>query len=247
MADDPRGLDPSDPRERDEVGRALTRLTDPALTRRQRGTALTRFGAALGGRARPTVRGLTDAVVDLAPHVPVRDLLTLREQHGGLSGKELDAALITTATRVTAGIGAAGGALSAVQATAPPALLLRPAQAVVETLAVVLVEVRLVAELHVAHSRAVPGTPAEQGAAYLRAWVARRGLETGLPGALTVAATAARTQLRGRLVRRFGRSLSTLAPFLAGAVAGAELNRRETRALGEAVATSLREVGAPPR
>ena len=40
-------------------------------------------------------------------------------------------------------------------------------------------------------------------------------------------------------MRRLGRNLSTLAPFLAGALAGAELNRRETKALGEALLRDL--------
>jgi hypothetical protein len=41
-------------------------------------------------------------------------------------------------------------------------------------------------------------------------------------------------------VRRLRRNLASLAPFLAGAVAGAELNRRETRHLGDALVTDLR-------
>ena len=108
-------------------------------------------------------------------------------------------------------------------------------------MAVVLVELRLVAELHVVHGVVPPGTPSQQAAAYLASWVARRGIELGPggPGLSAVVATAARQQLRGRLVRRFGRNLSTLAPFLAGAVAGAELNRRETRSLGDALRADL--------
>jgi hypothetical protein len=42
------------------------------------------------------------------------------------------------------------------------------------------------------------------------------------------------------VLRRFGRNVSSLAPFLAGAVAGAELNRRETRSLGDALTRDLR-------
>ena len=43
------------------------------------------------------------------------------------------------------------------------------------------------------------------------------------------------------MVRRLRRNLTSLAPFLAGAVAGAELNRRETRALGEALQRDLHD------
>jgi hypothetical protein len=52
--------------------------------------------------------------------------------------------------------------------------------------------------------------------------------------------TAAKRELRSHVLRRLGRSTTTLAPFLAGAVAGAEDNRRATRALGEALLAELR-------
>jgi hypothetical protein len=45
--------------------------------------------------------------------------------------------------------------------------------------------------------------------------------------------------VRRRLATRMGRNLSTLAPLFVGAVAGAEVNRRATRALGEAVVRDL--------
>jgi uncharacterized membrane protein len=106
----------------------------------------------------------------------------------------------------------------------------------------VAVELKLVAELHVVYGRAPQGPPAQVAAAYLGAWVAKRGLDLGqgVPSLGVVLGTAARTQLRNRIVRRFGRNLSTLAPLLAGAVAGAELNRRETRSLGAALVDDLR-------
>lgn len=234
---------------RRDLSEVIGRLASEDLTRSERGRQLARLAAGLAGGvrtagARAVVGGryLADTVDELAPHVPVRDLLTLREHHGGLSGKELAEALIANASRVTAGVGAAGGALSAAQVAAPPSLLAAPAQVAAETVAVVLVELKLVAELHVALGRPAQGTTSQQAAAYLQAWVRKKGLEPGLGIARlgTVVATAARQQLRTRLVRRFGRNLSTLAPFLAGAVAGAELNRRETRTLGEKLLADLR-------
>jgi hypothetical protein len=45
--------------------------------------------------------------------------------------------------------------------------------------------------------------------------------------------------VRRRLVRRTARSLTALAPLLAGAVAGAEVNRRGTRSLAAAVVGDL--------
>lgn len=229
-----------------ELGEILDALGAEGATAAERGRLLVRLAAALlqvarvaGGRAVVTGRALADAVADLAPHVPVRDLATLQAHHGGRTGDELAEALVVAAARVTAGVGAAGGALSAAQLSAPPSLVAAPLQVAAETVAVVLVELKLVAELHVAHGVVVPGTPAQQAAAYVASWVRQRGLDADGPAAV-VAATAARAQLRRRVVRRFGRNLSTLAPLLAGAVAGAELNRRETLALGEALHGDLR-------
>ncbi len=233
---------------RDEVGALVGQLSDERLDRRERGRVLTRLMRALtGGLRRAGVRAaasgayLTEIVTDLAPHVPVRDLLVLREHYDGLSGDELADALVQTAATVTAGIGAAGGALASAQAAAPPTLLAAPVQLVAETVAVVAVELKLVAELHVVYGRTPRGTPAEQAAAYLTAWASKRGIDirNGPPSLGAVLGTAARQQLRARLVRRLGRNVSTLAPFLAGALAGAELNRRETRSLGEALLRDL--------
>jgi hypothetical protein len=48
--------------------------------------------------------------------------------------------------------------------------------------------------------------------------------------------------VRRRVIRRTARSLTALAPFLAGAVAGAEINRRGTRTLAAGV---LRDLATP--
>ena len=232
-----------------EVAEILEQLDDEQLGRADRGRLLARLAAALasgarhaGARALLTGRALADTVAELAPQVPVRDLATLREHHDGLTGEALADVLVENAARTTAGIGAAGGALAAAQLSAPPSLALAPVQVAAETVAVVLVELKLVAELHVVHGQVPPGGPAQQAAAYLHSWIGKRGLDLSGPGLglSAVVATAARQQLRGRLVRRFGRNLSTLAPFLAGAVAGAELNRRETQSLGDALREDLR-------
>ena len=45
--------------------------------------------------------------------------------------------------------------------------------------------------------------------------------------------------VRRRLMRRTLRNTSSLAPFLLGAIAGAELNRRATASLGDAVVRDL--------
>jgi hypothetical protein len=232
--------------ERPELGDLIARLTADDVDRRERGRLLGALAKALAGGARMASfsgKKLADVVTeDVAPHLPVRDLLTLRDHHRGLSGDDLATALIRNASMVTAGIGGAAGALAAVELAAPPTLLAAPVQLAAETIAVVAVELKLVAELHVVFGRAPVGNRRQLAVAYLSSWAGKRGLDagTGGPSLSDVLSTAARQQVRQRVVRRLRRNLTSLAPFLAGAVAGAELNRRETRALGEAVHRDLR-------
>ncbi len=234
---------------REEVGELVGRLSERDLDASERGRLLARLTGLLAGgvraagaRAVVSGRWLADLLDSVAPHVPVRDLLTLRCHHGGLSGDELAAALIRSATLATAGIGAAGGALAAVQHAAPPTLLAAPVQLTAETLAVVAIELKLVAELHIVYGRAPIGPPGQVAGAYIGAWAAKGGVDhpSGIPAIGVVLGAAARQQLRRRLARRLGRNATTMAPFFVGAVAGAELNRRETRSLGEALVAELR-------
>jgi hypothetical protein len=233
---------------RDQVSDVVVLLSADDVDRRERGRLLLRLAGLLatgaraaGARAAFGGRWLADAVTELAPHLPVRDLLTLRDHHGGRSGDELAAALVTSAARTTAAIGGAGGALAAAELAVPPALLAAPAQLAAETLAVIAVELKLVAELHVVHGRTPVGSRAQVATAYLMSWATKRGIDVaaGPPSLATVLGTAARAQLRSRVLRRLGRNVTTLAPFLAGAVAGAEVNRRETRSLGDTLRTDL--------
>ncbi|MGI8534987.1 MAG: hypothetical protein ACR2K2_00545 [Mycobacteriales bacterium] len=234
---------------REEVGEVVGRLTEGDLDRAERGRLLVRLTALLAGGARAagaraalTGTWLTSVVADVALHIPVRDLATLSGHHDGHTGDALAEELVRTASLATAGVGAAGGALAAVQLAAPPTLLAAPVQLAAETVAVVAIELKLVAELHVVYGKAPLAPKGQVAAAYLSAWAAKRGIDpaAGLPGLGVVLGTAARQQLRRRVVRRLGRNLSTMAPFLAGAVAGAELNRRETRSLGESLIGELR-------
>ncbi len=232
---------------RRDVGAVVAQLAAEDADRSGRGRLLLTLGQLLAGSARSagaraalSGRWLADLVTDLGPHLPVRDLATLSEHTGGLSGDALAEELVRRASRVTAGIGAAAGALAAVEFAAPPSLLAAPVQLAAETLAVVAVELKLVAELHVTYGRAPVGTPAQVGAAYLGSWITKKGLDPLSGGGVTAALTsAAKAQLRRRLLRRLGRNLGSLAPFLAGAVAGAELNRRETRGLGSSLIAGL--------
>ena len=234
---------------REELGEVVARLSSHDVDHRERGRLLARLTAlvaagvrAAGGRATVSGKWLADLVMDLAPHVPVRDLLTLRQHHEGRSGDQLAEALITSAARATATVGAAGGALSAMDLAAPPLLLTAPVQLAAETLAVIAIELKLVAELHVAYGRTPSGTRSQVATAYVSSWAGKHGIDVGGgPASMAAVLTAAgRQQLRGRVLRRLGRNVTTLTPFLAGAVAGAELNRRETAKLGAALVKDLR-------
>jgi hypothetical protein len=225
---------------------ALARLTEPELERGERRQLLGRVASSgksafLAG-PRGIVRWMLDTLVDIAPHLPVRDLETLRRHHDGKTGDELAEALIRTASRVTLGIGAAGGGLAAVEWVAPPTLLTAPVLIAAETVAVVAVEVKLIAELHEAYGWPVRGTAAEKGTQLLSAWAQRRGVTLLHParGFSTALGVGMRKELRERLLKRMGRNLTTLGPLLTGAAVAGELNRRATKTLGKKVRDDLR-------
>lgn len=243
------GLNPGPDRPANrELPELVARLSrDEPMDNRARAGLLGRLAAALarsigpaGAGAFASGRWLVDVVLEVAPTVPVRSAATLRQHHPGLSEPELAAALVMTASKATAAVGAAGGALAAVEFVAPPMLLGAPVQLAAETLAVVAIELKLVAELHEVFGVAPPGSPTERAMAYVAAWAARRGVDPLAAGGLSgVLGGAARRQLRSRLLRRAGRNATTFIPFLAGAVAGAELNRRDTSNLGEKLVADL--------
>ncbi|BFU43020.1 hypothetical protein [Krasilnikovia sp. MM14-A1004] len=197
---------------------------------------------------RAVLRWMTDAVADIAPHIPVRDLATLRRHLPGLDDEALAERLIRNAARATAGVGATGGGLASIEWVATPTLLSAPVLLAAETVAVVAVELKLVGELHEVYGRPITGSPAQRAGGLMQAWSQQRGvnpLTTGA-GVGTVLGTAARKDLQTTLLRRFGRNLTTFGPMLTGAAVGAYLNRRATRALGEKVQRDLRR-GEPPR
>jgi hypothetical protein len=236
----------------DDLTGVLARIAEPderGRAERQRllrglGSTVAASARAAGTAALASGRWLADTLVEAAPSVPVRDERTLRAAYPGKRGDDLAGALISTASKATSGVGAAGGALASAEFAAPPLLLSAPVQLAAETLAVSVIELKLVAELHEVYGRSPAGTPAERARVYLTSWVRRRGFDPrGDPGVSSVISGAARRELRQRLLHRAGRNATTFAPLLAGAVAGAELNRRETRKLGEAIAHQLRESG----
>jgi hypothetical protein len=211
------------------------------------GKLVVQSARAAGAGAITSGRWFAEIATELATHVPVRDLETLRAQYDGLDGADLAGALIRNGSRVSAAVGAAAGALVGAEELAPPAWLAIPAEVVVETLVVAAVEMKLIAELHEIHGRPIRGTTTEKGLALVRAWAEGRGVRivdvAGGAALSDILGHGARRELtrliRRRMVRRLGRSLTALAPMLTGAVAAAEVNRRATVALGDAVVRDL--------
>jgi len=192
-------------------------------------------------------RWLAETVLEMIHHIPVRDLATLQEHHGGATGAVLAGELVRNAARATAAVGATTGALASLEDMSPPAWIVLPVELALETLAVAAIEMKLVAELHEVYGRPVPGHGSDRALRLAGAWAERRGVtaETFVTGGGLgqVMGRGARNEimrlLRRRLMRRTARNASSLAPFLIGAVAGAEINRRATAKVGDAVARDL--------
>ena len=198
-------------------------------------------GAVGGGR------WLADTAIEIVPHIPVRDLATLQEHHDGATGAVLAGELIRNAARATAAVGATTGAIAAAEDLSPPAWVVLPIELILETLAVAAIEMKLVAELHEVYGRAVPGRGADRALTLARAWAERRGvrpetLVTG-GGLGEILGRGTRNEVirlvRRRMVRRTLRNTTSLVPFLIGAVAGAEVNRRATASLGNAIVRDM--------
>ena len=239
---------PDDNSASDQVAAAVARLTDDDLPKSERRRAIGQIATALRRRGfkdvfRPkaAMAWLADVVVDVAPRIPLRDLTALRGHYPGLSDMEIATRLVRNAGRASAGVGAVGGGVAALEWAAPPALVTTPALLAAETVAVVAVELKLIGELHELHGRSVPGTQMQRALTLLQAWAGRRGVNLMVPGrgAAAVLSTAARHELRDRLLRRFGRNLTTLGPLLTGAAVAAYLNRRGTIKLAQEVREDL--------
>jgi hypothetical protein len=208
--------------------------------------SLRRLGAAIGTGARAgaavTGRGVSSSgkwlasqVLAMAPKLPVRDLDTLRAQYPDRSPDQLADALIEGASRASATIGVAVGTWAVL-----PWLPAIGVEVAAETLSVVGVEIKLVAELHEVYGLRAPGTAMDRMTAYVGAWASRRGVSLAPGGLVLVAGSPLARQLQRRLAARAGRSALSLGPLLTGAVAGGLLNRRETRKLGRTLQGDLR-------
>jgi hypothetical protein len=230
------------PQQAADAAADVTEATRPADRRKRitafvKGTAMSGVGAA--GRGTRAVVGrhgwLTDQVVAMAPRLRVRDQEALRQQFPGRSADEIAAALIDGAANAAAAAGGAAGMWAIL-----PVVTAFPVEVAAETLVVVGIEVKLVAELHEAFGLRAEGSAPERMRAYLAAWAHRRGVFM-IPGGVVFAPGSPLVRLlRRRLIARAGRSTASLGPLLTGAVAGAVLNRSAVRSLGRDIVRDLR-------
>jgi hypothetical protein len=179
---------------------------------------------------------LTAQVVAMGPRLRFRDQATLRAQFPGQSDDQIAQRLIDRAARAAAAVGGTTGAWAAL-----PTLPAFPAEVAAETLAVVGIEVKLVAELHEIYGMGAVGSGTERARAYIGSWASRRGIYQVDGGLLLIAGSPLARQLTRRLAGRVRRSTLALAPLFTGALAGAVLNRRETRRLGYEIRDDLRQ------
>jgi hypothetical protein len=227
------------------------RLAAPMARVTRRGAQVSALGARAGGAgaraagrgaraagrgARWGARRLVDEVLTRAPRLPVRDQATLRAQFPALSPEELAEALIEGAARMSASVGAAVGTWSVL-----PFLPGIPAELATETITVVGIEIKLVAELHEVYGLRAPGTIVDRMTAYTAAWANRRGVGLAPAGLVFAMGSPLRRRLQRRLAARAGQSVASLGPLLTGAAAGALINRHETRRLGGEVRDDLRQ------
>ncbi len=217
----------------------LSETRSPARTRRL--VAATARAARRGGQvtwrgAHSAGRWLADQVIDIAPRLPVRDQARLRRQFPDCSPEELADVLIRGASRAAASVGAAVGASMVL-----PVVPAVPVEIAAETLALVGIELKLIAELHEAYGMRAPGSAPERMMAYVAAWAHRRGVALAPGGIVLAVGSPLRRRLQRRLLARAGRSATSLGPLLTGAMAGALLNRHETRRLGQEIRDDLRQ------
>ncbi|WP_456238175.1 hypothetical protein [Micromonospora purpureochromogenes] len=246
------GTPESADRAAEELGATVAALTADDIEPARRRQLLTRLvglararGLADLFKPKAALRWMTDTVADVAPHIPVRDLATLRRHFPGLDDEALAERLIRNAARATAGVGAAGGGIAAVEWVATPTLLSAPVLLAAETVAVVAIELKLIGELHEVYHVPLPTGGSQRAIALMQSWANQRGINPMTPGVGVgaVLGTAARKELRDTMLKRFGRNLTTLGPFLTGAAVASYLNRRATRTLADEIRWDLRRKG----
>jgi hypothetical protein len=239
---------PVDPVISAAIAEALARAAEADMPKKVRRQAVHQLAVELhsGGfrdalNARGVMAWISDTLIEVAPRLPLRDLQTLRSHFPGLNDAQIANRIVRNAARTSAGIGAIGGGIAAVEWVVPPVLLTAPVVLAAETLAVVAVEVKMLAELQELYGQPLTGTTSHKALALVQAWADRRGVNLLNPSVAVTAVlgTAARRELRDRLARRFGRNLTSYGPLFSGAVIAAWLNRRATLKLAEEIRKDL--------
>jgi hypothetical protein len=184
---------------------------------------------------------LGDLLSAVAPRLPIRDGERLRRAFPGATEDEIADALVARAARLTSGIGAAVGGLSAAQWFAPPSLLALPLELGAETVLIAGVEVVLLGELHELYGRPATGDARSRAAAYLASWSAQSSVQgLGGTGLASLLGSAGVRALRRRVTRKLAVAVPSAAPFLIGAAIAGRSNRRATETLARRVLTELR-------
>lgn len=231
-----------------DVGAALVSLADrggadgsPAEAMRSALVVVGRSARTAGVAAVTGGRWLTETLAETAPKLPIRNRQTLLAQNPGLDVEHVAQSLISSSVKAAVAVGVAGGAIAAVQWTAPPTLLTAPAQLAAETLAIAMIEIKLIAELHELYGVPAQGGARERGLAYLAAWTDRKGLDPRRPASVLAGLGGAfQRRLRRRVLGRLGRNVTTMGPLLTGAVLGGAMNRHETKTLAERIHSDVR-------
>jgi hypothetical protein len=238
----------------DALGGTIAALADDELDAAGRRRALGRLANQLRLRGvgdlfkpRAAMRWIADALGDVVPHLPIRDVGLLREHFPGLSDAEIAERLIRNASRATAAVGAAGGGIAAVEWAATPTLLTAPVLLATETVAVVAIEIKLIGELHELYGTPITGGGTARTVTLLHSWAQRRGVNPMMPGVgvAAVLGTGVRKELRDRLLKRFGRNLTSYGPMLTGAAVASYLNRRATIVLADQIRDDLGRTARP--
>ncbi|HLK42080.1 MAG TPA: hypothetical protein VKV34_01970 [Thermoleophilia bacterium] len=202
-----------------------------------------RAGGTVAGRGVWPLEALTRRIIRLAPELTIDSGAALRKRYPGRTPDQIADELIARAARAAAAVGAATGAAAFL-----PIPYAWPVELATESVVVIGIEIKLVAELHEAYDTPVGGTSRERALAYLIAWAQQRGAVA--PSDATIAAgSIAAKRLRRRIALRTGRDLVSLGPLLSGAALGAAMNHHETRRLGRRMKRDLRRrvAIAPPQ
>ena len=222
---------------RDVVGAVAGAVS---AARSGRGEADPAGSASTPGRRAPGAV-LGDLLSAAAPRLPIRDRTALQRAYPRATDEEIADALVTRAARITTGIGAATGGLSAAQWFTPPTLLALPLELGAETVLTGAVEVVLVGELHELYGRPAEGDARSRAGAYLASWSAQRSVDAaGAAGPGSLLGGAGLKALRRRMTRRLAGAIPSAAPFLIGAALAGRGNRKATETLAARVLTDLR-------